>query len=162
MSIPSQRHLFDIPDDIFYLNCAFWSPFLKEAREAGIRGIDKKLSPWERGSQEFFDEAEEARQLFAETVGALTDAVAIIPSASYGLTIASENLPIQKGQKIVLLEEQFPSNVYPWREKAKQSGAVIETLPRPKDLDWTTVLWNAIDEQTAVVTVPHGHWMDGN
>jgi hypothetical protein len=33
--IPCQRHLFDIPDDVAYLNCAYMSPLMKPALEAG-------------------------------------------------------------------------------------------------------------------------------
>jgi len=29
--ILSQRHLFDIPEDIAYFNCAYYSPLLKES-----------------------------------------------------------------------------------------------------------------------------------
>jgi len=32
-NIPSKRHLFDIPDDIAYFNCAYNSPELKEGDE---------------------------------------------------------------------------------------------------------------------------------
>ena len=34
-TIPSQRHLFDLPRDIAYLNCAYMSPLLTAAVEAG-------------------------------------------------------------------------------------------------------------------------------
>ena len=30
--LASQRHLFDIPRDIAYLNCAYFGPFLKTVR----------------------------------------------------------------------------------------------------------------------------------
>ena len=43
--IPNQRHLFDIPDDIAYFNCAYMSPQLKAVRAAGHAGVDRKTSP---------------------------------------------------------------------------------------------------------------------
>ena len=33
--IPCQRHLFDIPDRVAYLNCAYMSPLMKPALAAG-------------------------------------------------------------------------------------------------------------------------------
>ena len=39
--IPCQRHLFDIPDDVAYLNCAYMSPLMKPALEAGITGLTR-------------------------------------------------------------------------------------------------------------------------
>lgn len=42
-----QRHLFDIPDDIAYLNCAYMSPLMKPALEAGTAGLARKAHPGE-------------------------------------------------------------------------------------------------------------------
>jgi selenocysteine lyase/cysteine desulfurase len=38
--LPCQRNLFDIPDEVAYLNCAYMSPLLKSVTEAGRRGVD--------------------------------------------------------------------------------------------------------------------------
>ena len=36
------RDLFDVPDDVCYLNCAYMSPLLKSVRDAGHRGVDRE------------------------------------------------------------------------------------------------------------------------
>jgi hypothetical protein len=36
--IPSQRHLFDIPEDIAYFNCAYMSPLSHSVFSAGEAG----------------------------------------------------------------------------------------------------------------------------
>ena len=69
---------------------------------------------------------------------------------------------VREGQKIIILEDQFPSNVYAWRELAERSGAKLVTLPRPEDLDWGRALLEEIDADTAVVAVPNCHWTDGS
>ncbi len=111
MNLGSQRDLFEIPEDIVYLNCAYMSPQLRPAREAGERAVSRKSRPWEITPDDFFEEAEEARALFARLVGGDADGVAIIPSVSYGISVASANVPVREGQKIIILEDQFPSNV---------------------------------------------------
>ncbi len=45
--IPCQRHLFDIPDRVAYLNCAYMSPLMKPALAAGEAGLARKTHPWE-------------------------------------------------------------------------------------------------------------------
>src|SRR5215216_2136144 len=122
MNLRSQRDLFEIPEDIVYLNCAYMSPQLRPAREAGERAISRKSRPWEITPDLFFEDAE---------------GVAIVPSVSYGISVAAANVPVREGEKIIILEDQFPSNVYAWRELAERSGARLVTLPRPEDLDWT-------------------------
>jgi selenocysteine lyase/cysteine desulfurase len=159
--IPCQRHLFDIPDDVAYLNCAYISPLMKDVVAAGEAAIRRKARPWEIFPQHFFTEPEEARALFARLVGAAAGDIAIQPSTSYGAAIAAANLDLPRGARIVVLQEQFPSNVYPWREAARRSGAVIDTVPRPADDDWTPAVLERIGAGTALVALPHVHWTDG-
>ncbi len=159
--IPCQRHLFDIPEDVAYLNCAYMSPLMRAVREAGEQGVRRKSRPWEILPRHFFDDAEAARGLFAALIGATADDVAIVSSASYGLAVAAANLPVAAGQTILTLAEQFPSNVYVWRELAKECGAEVVTLPRPDDDDWTRVVLEHLGERSALVAVPHCHWTDG-
>ena len=162
MKLGNQRDLFEIPNDIVYLNCAYMSPQLRPAREVGEKAISRKSRPWEITPDDFFEDAEENRALFARLVGGNADGVAIIPSVSYGISVAAANLDVREGEKIVILEDQFPSNVYAWGELAERSGARLVTLPRPEDLDWGRALLEEIDTNTAIVAVPNCHWTDGS
>jgi selenocysteine lyase/cysteine desulfurase len=162
MNLGSQRDLFEIPEDTVYLNCAYMSPQLRPAREIGERAVSRKSRPWEITPGDFFEEAEEVRALFAKLVGGDADGVAIVPSVSYGISVAAANVPVGEGQKILILDDQFPSNVYAWRGLAERSGARLVTVPRPEDFDWTRALLEEIDADTAVVAVPNCHWTDGS
>jgi len=161
--LPSQRHLFDIPDDVAYLNCAYMSPLLRRVTEAGQRAVERKARPWEITAKDFFSEVEEARRLFAMLLGggASADDIAIVPAASYGMAVACANVPLARGQNVLLLDEEFPSVILPWRERARGAGATAVLLPRPADDDWTRVILEAIDQQTAVAALPALHWTDG-
>src|SRR5579864_2715303 len=117
--IPCQRALFDIADDIAYLNCAYMSPLLRSVRRAGEVGVARKTTPWNVSPVDFFTGSDRARGLFAGLIGATADDIAIVPSASYGLATAAANLSIRMGQRILILADQFPANVYAWREAAR-------------------------------------------
>ena len=160
--LPSQRHLFDVPRDIAYLNCAYMSPQLLSVREAGEKALSLKSEPWKVKPQDFFEESEIARELFARLCGGESDGVSIVPSVSYGIAVATANLAVKKGQNILVLDEQFPSNVYPWRDLARERGANLITVPRPVNNNWTAALLDFIDENTAVVAAPNCHWTDGS
>lgn len=162
MVLGNQRNLFEIPEGIAYLNCAYMSPLPRAPRAAGEAALARKAHPWEITPRDFFDEAETARSLFAELVGGEPEGVAIIPSVSYGIGVAAANIALRGDQTIVVLEDQFPSNVYPWRDLAERTGATIVTVARPLDFDWTRALLEHIDERTGVVAVPNCHWTDGS
>ena len=159
--IPCQRHLFDLPEDVAFLRCAAMSPVMDTTAEAGIAGLRRKLQPWSVGPAQYFDDVETLRGLFARLIGATADDIAIVPSASYGIGVAANNAKIKAGQTIVVLAEQFPSHVYPWRELAKRTGAEIITVVKPADADWTAAVLALIDQRCAVAALPNCHWTDG-
>ena len=158
----SQRELFEIPEDIAYLNCAYMSPQLRTVRTVGEEAVARKSRPWGISPRDFFESSEKARRLFAQLVGGDAEGVAIIPSVSYGMAVATANVPLKTGQNVVVLDEQFPSNVYPWRELAKRTGAEVVTVPRLVGQDWTSAVLERVHERTAIVAVPNCHWTDGS
>jgi selenocysteine lyase/cysteine desulfurase len=162
MNLGDQRQLFEIPEGISYLNCAYMSPQLRSAREIGERAVSRKSRPWEITPDDFFEDAEKTRTLFARLVGGEAEGVALIPSVSYGIAVAAANVKVEAGERILILEDQFPSNVYSWRELAQRSGAELVTVPRPADHDWTSAVLRYLDENVAVVSVPNCHWTDGS
>lgn len=159
--ITSQRPQFDIPADLTYLNCAYMGPLSRRVVEAGHRGVERKSRPWTIRPADFFEPVERARGLFAQLIDADPDGVALLPSVSYGIAIAAQNLPLSPGARVVTLAEEFPSNVYAWRELAARSSGEVTTVPRPDDGDWTSALLEHIDERTDIVSVPNCHWTDG-
>ncbi|MEJ2521023.1 MAG: hypothetical protein P8Y91_11895 [Desulfuromonadales bacterium] len=115
--ISCQRELFDIPQDVAYFNCAYTAPLLHSAVAAGKAALQAKTEPWTITSDHFFATMEENRRLFAELIGCDPACIAIIPAVSYGVALAAKNLPVEKGQAILLLQDQFPSHVYSFRPR---------------------------------------------
>ena len=161
--LPCQRHLFDIPDDVTYLNCAYMSPLMKPAIEAGIAGLTRKAHPWEITSDKFFTGSDEFRATAAQLIDCSADCIAIVPSASYGIATAARNLPVKKGQSILVLAEQFPSNYYPWQRLAEDSGACLKVVPWPSenDNDWTAAVLNSLSAEVTIAALPHVQWTSG-
>lgn len=159
--ISCQRDLFDIPDDVAWLNCAQMSPTMRSVAEAGEAAVRRKEHPWTISPVDFFTDSEIARGLFADVVNADPDEVAIVPSASYGMAIAAQNLSVGPDNRILVLDEQFPSNLYVWSELAKRTGARIDVVPRPDDDDWTAAILNRIGPDIAIAALPNNHWTDG-
>jgi selenocysteine lyase/cysteine desulfurase len=159
--LPCQRHLFDIPDDVAYLNCAYMSPLMKSAVEAGNAGLARKAHPWEITSDKFFSGAEVFRQTAAQILGSAPDDIAIVPSASYGVATAAKNLPLQKGQSVLVLEEQFPSHYYSWQRRAEETGAKLKVVAWPENNDWTAAVLNSLTADVAIAALPNVQWTSG-
>ncbi|PHZ83970.1 aminotransferase class V-fold PLP-dependent enzyme [Paremcibacter congregatus] len=156
-----QKHLFDIPVDVTYLNAAYMGPIMTEAAEAGQAAVAVKRRPWVMGVDDFFDPHDRACSLMADMIGAARSDMAVVPAVSYGIALAAKNLPVAAGQKILVLAEQFPANVYAWQDVARKAQAELVTISRPADGDWTGALCDALDEKVAIVACAAAHWTDG-
>ncbi len=162
-----QTESFHIPAGVHYLNCAYMSPLLREVEEAGIKGLRGKRRPFDTSPDDFFRDSDRLREAFATLVGAADPArVAIVPSVSYGITAAARNLAPDEGSRIVILGEQFPSNVYPWRRLASDRRLELVTVDPPtvsgsRGEAWNEALLDAIDRSTSIIALPQYHWMDG-
>ena len=154
------RDQFDIPEDRAYLNSAFLGPLPRAAVEAGRAALTDKARPWTVTTDSFFDPVDRLRGLVAGYLDGDADGVAIIPAVSYGVATAAANVDITPGSTIVVLAEQFPSNVYEWRTVAANVGAEVLTVHRGPD-GWTPRVLEAIDGRTAVVAIEPAHWSDG-
>ena len=165
-----QRGLFSLPEDEHYLNCAYMSPLLKSVEAAGIAGLRGKCVPRHIAAADFFSGPNELRKLFGKLVNAPPERVALVPSVSYGVAIAAQNLPLAAGKNgrknIVIPGEEFPSNVYAWMEQAAREGAELRFVERPRDVQSEGDAWNhrileAIGNHTAAVSLTAVHWTDG-
>ncbi len=162
MIIPNQKSLFNIPDDITYMNCANMSPLLKTSNKAGISAVNQRNSPWTISVSQWFEPVEQLKLLFAGIINADKENIALIPSASYGIAIAKNNIKLNSSQSIIILDQQYPSNVYAWRELSRETGAAIITIKKEIDQTWAEAILDKINEQTGLVAIPNCHWTDGS
>ncbi|MBX6331629.1 MAG: aminotransferase class V-fold PLP-dependent enzyme [Gemmatimonadaceae bacterium] len=163
-----QRERFSLPPEAHYLNCAYAGPLMQRVEHAALAALQRLRTPYVLHADDFFRDAEHVRALFAALVHAPDPAsVAIVPSVSYGISIAARNTPLAPGRNVVVAEGQFPSNVYPWRRACSDVGATLRTVPRPAARDgrvaaaWSERLIDAIDRHTAAVALGTIDWTDG-
>lgn len=166
-SLTCKKHLFSLPDGRHYLNCARMSPLSKRVEQAGIEGIRRKVVPDRIDTELFFAESLRLRELFASLIGAPDPlGVALHPSVSYGIATVARNLSPSPEQNLVVLHEQFPSNVYSWRRLADETGCELRSVAPPETSARRAEAWNerileAVDSSTCAVALPVHHWSDG-
>jgi selenocysteine lyase/cysteine desulfurase len=134
---------------------------MKPALEAGTVGLARKAHPWELTPDKFFTGADEFRATAAQLLDCPADCIAIVPSASYGIATAARNLPLKKGQSILVLEEQFPSNYYPWQRRAEETGASLKIVAWPAENDWTAAVLHSLTSDVAIAALPNVQWTSG-
>ncbi len=162
----SQKHLFDLPPDIHYLNSAYMSPLMKSVYEAGIQGLQWKVNPSIIASDGFFKQAEVVRAQFAKLINASAQQIAVIPSASYGLKAAINNIPQNAGTHALVVGHEFPSDHYTISQWCKSNQKELKIIGAPKTTEgraaeWNELIVNTITDQTCAVVLSTIHWADG-
>ena len=137
---------------------------MKKVEKAGIKGLKMKRNPVKVSVDDFFHESDQLRSAYSRLIeNDDPNRVVIIPSVSYGLANVAHNLPFKDGE-IILAEEQFPSNVYPWM-RLKEKGFAIKVVSPPQSgkrgENWNEKILDAINSKTRVVAIGHIHWSDG-
>ena len=158
----SQRHLFEVPEEVAYFNTANMSPLLAGVREAGEAGLARRGAPWLVDAADWFNDVERLREAYSTILGCDADGVALIPATSYGLAVAARNIAATPDDQILVLADEYPSNYYTWRRFCLRTGARLVVAEREPGASWTDVVLAQISEQTRVLAVPNVHWTDGS
>lgn len=168
----NQKHLFSIEDGITYLNGAAYSPTLKSSVDRGVEGINlKAVSPFKISGKDHFTLPEKVQKLFSKLVN-IPDyqRVAIIPAVSYGMAVVANNihrLPnISDKKHIIQIQDEFPNNVYAFDRVCQIHALTYKTIAKPDVLEnrgklWSEYILEAISTETAMVVMPHIHWIYG-
>jgi len=162
--LPSQRHLFDIPRDVAYLNAAAWSPLPLAVQEAGRKGVARKGRPWELDPGLGPQQHERCRAAAAALIGADPADVALVSSVSYGVATAGKLFAPPAGTRVLVLEDDHSSPVLEWMARAPAQGFAVEAVRRPAGGDWTAAVEEALARPGAPVSlasISNVHWSDG-
>lgn len=95
---------------------------------------------------------ERTRASAARLINADTDEIALVPNTTTGINFVAEGLDWRSGDNVVLLGDEYPSNVYPWMNQQTQ-GVEVRFVPTDfgrVDLDR---LRETCDERTRVVSL---------
>jgi selenocysteine lyase/cysteine desulfurase len=163
--LSSQRALFEMPRHICYLSAASYSPLPLRTLEAGRAAVGRKGTPWTLDASFAHRQHERARAAAAALIHAEAADIALIPSVSYGVATAAKILKIERGTRVIVLEDDHSSPVLEWHIRAETQGFAVETVRRPDNGDWTSAVLAAIERSGAppvrLASISSVHWSDG-
>src|ERR1700755_146909 len=147
--LPSQRALFDMPREVCYFNAASYSPLPLRTQEAARAAVGRKGQPWKLPGSFINEIHERTRKAAARLINAEAGDVALISSVGYGVATAAKLLPIPRGARVLVLENDHSSPVLEWQSRSDKQGFVVETVRQPEDSDWTSAVLAAIERPGA-------------
>jgi selenocysteine lyase/cysteine desulfurase len=115
--------------------------WLREATEQG----DTVWPQWAR-------RVEEVRSTAAELIQADTGEIALVRNTTEGVNLVAEGLAWKSGDNMVTLDDEFPSNQYPWLNQ-QHRGVEVRRLPTDRGRISPEALDAACDARTRVVAI---------
>ena len=122
------RSLFPTLKAVAYCNHAAVSPVSQRVEAA----VQRALTDYAReGMGAFFAwraQRERLRERCASLIGAAAADMALMPSTTRGISDIALSLPWRAGERVVLFEGEFPTNVTPWQCAARSFGLELVWL----------------------------------
>jgi cysteine desulfurase/selenocysteine lyase len=115
--------------DAIYLNSASTGPLPARTVAALDEWAHLRAEPHRISDARQFDTLAHGRQLVARLIGAEPGEIALAVNTSMGLNLAASALPLEKGDVVLTPDLEFPANVYPWMQLARQRGVEYRRLP---------------------------------
>jgi selenocysteine lyase/cysteine desulfurase len=103
---------------------------------------------------------ERVRSLGAELLHAEESQIALVRSTTEGINIVAEGFPWQAGDNVVTLENEFPSNQYPWLNQASRGVETRRVKTRDGRVDLADIA-AACDTRTRIISVSWVGYLSG-
>jgi selenocysteine lyase/cysteine desulfurase len=121
------RDQFPVTREVVYLNHAGVSPLVKPAADAMRRLADDAARFGSCHYSEWLATYEGLRVAAARLIGAHRDEIALAKNTAAGLSAVATGLEWRPGDRVVVFEEEFPANFFPWK-RLESKGVQAECL----------------------------------
>jgi selenocysteine lyase/cysteine desulfurase len=160
MSLSEFRKYFPISSTDIYLNHAAVSPLSTRVVEAMERVLQQRSS----GEIEIFREAVEQKKKLKKSLANLIDGtpenIAIIGNTSEGFNWLVQGLDWKKGDRVLLGEDEFPANIYPFLN-LEQQGVIIDYVPVRDGFIYVEDIKNKIQSNTKLLSISFVEFLNG-
>lgn len=160
MSLASYRKYFPITATDIYLNHAAVSPLSIKV----VEGTEQILKMRSSGQIEVFPEAvEEKKKLkknLADLIDGEPDNIAIIGNTSEGFNWLVHGLEWNEGDRVLLVENEFPANIYPFLN-LEQYGVIIDYVPVRDGFIYPEDIENTIQPDTKLLSISFVGFLNG-
>lgn len=112
-----------------WLNCAHQGALPAVAAAATREAVAWKMAPHQLTTERFTGVPQRLRQAIGRLIGAPPEEISLANSASYGLHLLANGLPLESGDEVLLMAGDFPSNILPWLALAERGVHVRQLKP---------------------------------
>lgn len=136
-----------------YLDHAAVAPIPRAAAQIIRQFAEESSCEGDTRWLDWSEKAGQTREFAARLIGSSVDEIALVPNTTYGISIVAESFPWRTGENVVVPENEFPSNLLPWRNLNRR-GVEIRLVPVDASGELTaTQIAPYIDHRTRLVAL---------
>jgi len=143
-----------------WVNAAHQGALPRVGAAAAREAVDWKLDPQQLTTERFRTVPERVRTSVARLLGAQAEDVFLSNGSSYGLHLLANGLPLTRGDGVLLMRGDFPSNVLPWLDLRKR-GVDVQLLAPARHVLQPAEIEEHLTPATRVVCLSWVHSFSG-
>lgn len=157
---PLARSLFPACKMWVYCNHAAVGPLTVPARDAMVAAMDAQMTMGCNGILDIEARKDDVRAETAAAIGADADEIAFMRATSDGALLGANGIDWQAGDEIVLTDNEFGANAYPWLN-LRDRGVRVRLLRAPGERLTVETLSRVASPRTRLVAVSYVSFEDG-
>ena len=101
------------------------------------------------------------KNILSKLLNCLPDELALIHNTAEGMNFISHGLKLSAEDEVILLENEYPSNIYPWRHLEKKGVKLVTAPMETSPETFLKALKRSITAKTRVISLSAVHWCTG-
>jgi cysteine desulfurase / selenocysteine lyase len=148
------RKYFNHSKGFIHLNNAGVTPLSIPCEDAIVGATQYSSSHGFHGYDLFFPKLEQARKTIGDFINVDSKQIAFVNNCSTAISLFAFGLDLKKGDEIVISDQEYPSNRYPWFNRAHRDGLVVTEIKSEADgkINWEKFI-AAIGPKTRVIPI---------
>lgn len=154
------RRLFPVFDEHIFLNAASMTPLPSPSRDCVIDYMEDHSKRGFKAAMERFPLLGDTRDRAAALLGASRDEITFVRNTSDGISLVAFGLSFAPGDQVIINDQEFPSNVYPWLA-LREKGVEIVTVKSEEGRVTPEMIEAAMTEKTRLVAISSVQFSSG-
>ncbi len=152
---------FSMDPSHIWLNAASEGPIPNIAKQALLEAVEWKSSPHLLSIAKFAQVPVELKRSLACLINARPEDIILGNSATYGLHLLANGLPLRSGDEVIVQRNDFPTDILPWLAQAQRGVRVRQIKPATGHVLTLEDVERSLTASVKVVCLPLVHTFSG-
>lgn len=148
------RDNFSLNQGFIHLNNAGMTPLSLACQNAMLEATNFTAEYGAHGYYLFLPKLDKARTTIAQFINVNSDQIAFVNNCSTAISLFAFGVPLNIGDEIILCDQEYPSNRYPWHNRAHRDGLRLTEIKSESDgkINWDKFI-SSIGPKTKVIAI---------